>query len=223
MKSRRITSTGILVASVLLGGMTLVSQVAIGQDAIKVARSKEKANRKPPQAGKNPDPIAVSGPRKPKVILSAGHRATCVKFVGDSIGDPTVRDINNTQHKLKKLLSNKFTVLIFWNDNSRAGVEQFRRIPVDILGTYAKQRVKVIAANTGGDLATTKRLTGNAAKMIDSLVDGDQELFGQFANSRVPRTYLLDKDGKILWFDIEYSQGMQRELENALDYYLNQK
>ena len=57
--------------------------------------------------------------------------------------------------------------------------------------------------------------------MIVSLVDKDEELFSQFASTGGPRTYLLDKDGTILWFDIEYSQSMQRELENALNYYLS--
>ena len=154
------------------------------------------------------------------MILSAGHKATCVKLVGDKIGDLTVTDINNTKHKLDKLLSDKFTVLIFWHDNSRAGVEQFRRIPIEILAPFAKHRVKVIAANVSGDFAKTKALTGDAADKIVSLVDADQSLFSHFAKSRVPRTYLLDKDGNILWFDIEYSQSMQRELENALHYYL---
>ena len=214
MKARWIAR--VLLLSALLG----TNLYAHAEDEIKVARSQESTNRKTPRLVKLPQPTSKSAAHKPQVILSSGHKATCLKFVGDMVGDHVVTDIDNTQHKLKSLLSDKLTVLIFWSDNSRAGVEQFRRIPVDILGSYAKQRVKVIAANVGGDLPTTQRLTGNAAKMIVSLVDSDRKLFSQFANSRVPRTYLLDKNGKILWFDIEYSQGMQRELENALDYHL---
>ena len=122
MKSRWTASNLVLVVSLLLCGTTAV--VTNAQDAIKVARSKEKANRKPPRVAKKAAPPIVSGPRTPKVVLSEGHKATCVKFVGDSIGDPIVTDINKTQHKLKDLLSDKLTVLIFWNDNSRAGFEQ---------------------------------------------------------------------------------------------------
>jgi|GEM_PF-3949999 len=198
--------------------MLLATNVLLAgdQQPIKVARSTSKAKSlSPKDAARSTSAIA-----RPEVILSAGHKATCVKLVGDKIGDLTVTDINSTKHKLNKLLSDKLTVLVFWNDNSRAGVEQFRRIPVEILAPFAKHRVKVIAANVGGDLEKTKMLTGDAADKIVSLVDADQSLFKHFAKSRVPRTYLLDKNGKVLWFDIEYSQSMQRELENALHYYL---
>lgn len=160
-------------------------------------------------------------PTKPNVLFSKAHRDTCVKFINDTI-DPntTVTDINGSDHKLVSLLSDRLTVLIFWQEESVLGLEQFRRIPVDILATFASHRVKVIAANVGGDVASTKRITGDGADKIDSLVDRQGALFQQFAKSEVPRTYVLDKDGKILWMDLEYSQSTRRSLANALTYYL---
>ncbi len=192
---------------------------AAAQDAVKVARADEPAKRRL----KSVEAAAAGSPAlaKPEVLMSAGHKATCRKWVGDRIGEINVTDIKDSDHQLPKLLSDKLTVLIFWRDNSRAGMEQFRRIPVDILGSYAKHRVKVIAANVGGDATNTRRLTGKYDEMIVSLVDANEELFSQFATSGAPRTYLLDSDGKILWFDIEYSQSTQRELENALNYFLS--
>ena len=38
----------------------------------------------------------------------------------------------------------------------------------------------------------------------------------------VEALYVFDKDGKILWFDIEFSQSTRRELGNALLYFLKQ-
>jgi hypothetical protein len=159
-------------------------------------------------------------PTTPKVVLSEGHQATCLKGIGDQVEDVTVTDIIGSKHKLKGLLSDRLTLIVFWNEKSIAGLEQFRRIPVDVLGTFATHRVKVIAANVGGDIAKTRLLTGDAADKIVSLVDSDSKLFLQFATARVPRTYVLDKDGKILWFDIEYSQSTRRDLANALTYFL---
>ena len=65
-----------------------------------------------------------------------------------------------------------------------------------------------------------KKITGDGADKIVSLVDSNSKLFGQVAKSHVPRTYVLDKDGKILWFDLEYSQSTRRSLTNALTYFL---
>jgi hypothetical protein len=98
-------------------------------------------------------------------------------------------------------------------------LEQFRRIPIDILADFAPD-VKVIAVNVGSEIAQVRNLTGDAADRIVSLVDRDAILFGQFATSLIPRTYIVDRQGTILWFDIEYSQSTQRTLRESLAYFL---
>jgi hypothetical protein len=75
--------------------------------------------------------------------------------------------------------------------------------------------------NVGGEVAHVRELTGDAADKIVSLVDADGALFRQFATSLLPRTYVLDKNRTILWFDIEYSQSTQRDLVNTLTFFLN--
>lgn len=203
---------------VTVAGLLLLSSVTYGQTTIKVARSADKAA---PHAANAPAAKAIaSAAVKPIVIMSSKHKETCLKMIGDKIQDVDVTDIANSNHKISKLLSDKLTVLIFWQERSLPAMEQFRRIPIDVLGSFAKHRVKVIAANVGGDVAKTRKITGDAADKIVSLVDKDAKLFQQFATSRMPRTYLLDNEGKILWFDIEYSQSTQRELNNAINYYL---
>lgn len=214
----RSTKPIVLAACIL----TLLGGLAHGQQPVKVARSKDKANSRT-TIKRATEKDAASALVKPKVVMSSGHRATCLKVIGDKIDDATVTDIKGSDHKLSKLLSDKLTVLVFWNQQSLPAMEQFRRIPVEILGSYAKHRVKVIAANVGGTMEDTRRITGDGADKIVSLVDTDAALFKQFANSRVPRTYLLDKDGNILWFDLEYSRSTKRELDGALNYYLHHK
>lgn len=198
-------------------GVLLFAGNAFGQKAIKVARSADKAK---PRAAADAKTTAASAAVKPIVIMSSRHKATCLKVIGDKIGNVEVTDITKSNHKLSELLSDKLTVLIFWQEQSLPAMEQFRRIPVEILGSYAKHRVKVITANVGGGLEQTRKITGDAADKIVSLVDSDSKLFQQFAKSHIPRTYLLDKDGKILWFDMEYSKSTRRELNAAIDYYL---
>ena len=170
-----------------------------------------------------PDPVelVVDGDLvEPQVLLSEAHQQTCRAKIGDVAADVTVTDINGTNHQLARLLSEQLTVLLFWTEESAASLEQFRRLPVDVLAAFADKGVKVIAVNVGGEVARVRELTGDAADKITSLVDEDGDLFGQFATSISPRTYVLDKNGTILWFDIEYSQSTQRALTDALTYFL---
>ena len=156
----------------------------------------------------------------PQVLLSEAHQKTCLATTGDMVPDVTVTSIEGTNHQLTRLLGEQLTVLLFWNEQSVTSLEQFRRLPIDVLSMFADKGVKVIAVCVGGEVARVRELTGDAADKIVSLVDKDESLFHQFATSLVPRTYVLDKDGRILWFDIEYSQSTQRTLFNAVSYYL---
>lgn len=200
---------------------------------VKVARSGDKSSNRALQPDAATPPASSPGaklppwmkvvdpnPVQPRILLSQSHQESSIKQVGDSVGDATVVDIDEKSHKLTDLLSDRLTVLIFWSDRSLTASEQFARIPVDVLGAFARHRVKVIAVNVGGDTVTTRKLTGDAADKIVSLVDADAKLFKQFAKSKLPRTYVIDKNGNILWYDLEYSLSMRRELSNALAWHL---
>ena len=167
-------------------------------------------------------PMLNPNPSVPQVVLSEKHKDLCRKRVGDQIDQVAVKDVSGREVKIKEELSDRFTVLIFWSEKSVSGYEQFRRIPVDVLAKYAPHRVKVVTVNVGGSVEETHRLTGRAAKKILSLADTDSALFHQFASTHVPRTYVLDKDGRILWFDMEYSESTRRSLDNALTYFIRQ-
>ena len=168
--------------------------------------------------------ITVSIPDgfRPSVDLSEFHKSTCLKSVGEQVGDVTVVDMEGTHHQFLRLLSDRLTVLFFWDEKSATGMEQFRRIPVDILGDFAAHRVKVIAVNVGGEKSRVRELTGDAADKIVSLVDSDGSFYGHFASSLLPRTYVLDQRGTILWFDLEFSLSTSRSLRQVLAYFLAQ-
>jgi hypothetical protein len=48
-------------------------------------------------------------------------------------------------------------------------------------------------------------------------MDPKNEYFAKVAREKVLRTYLLDADGKILWFDVEYSRSTHRDLLQGID------
>ena len=55
------------------------------------------------------------------------------------------------------------------------------------------------------------------------LLDADGAGLGRVATEKLPRIYLLDPSGSILWFDIEYSESTRRELKNAIHWHLTKK
>jgi hypothetical protein len=66
------------------------------------------------------------------------------------------------------------------------------------------------------ELATKHQVT------IPVLLDADGQALEQVATGLLPRTYLLDAEGRVLWFDLEYSRGQRLGLNNAVYYQLKQ-
>jgi hypothetical protein len=48
------------------------------------------------------------------------------------------------------------------------------------------------------------------------LLDEQQTAFEQLGSGRLPRVYVLNAQGQIVWFDIEYSLSTRRELKQAV-------
>jgi peroxiredoxin len=173
-----------------------------------------------------PEPVATIEPspetHPPQVLLSDAHAETCLLKVGDRMPAVTLTDIAGTQHKLEHLYGEEFTVIVFWNGQIAAALEQFQRLLDDVWAPWSQAGVAVLAINEGDSADRIRALTGDAKDKIVNLLDSDGAVFSQVATQILPRTYLVDQQGKILWFDIEYSQSTQRELRNALVYYLRQ-
>ena len=51
---------------------------------------------------------------------------------------------------------------------------------------------------------------------ISCYFDPDKAFFSKVAASTLPRVYLLDAAGKIIWFDTQYTQSTRRNLMQAV-------
>ena len=49
------------------------------------------------------------------------------------------------------------------------------------------------------------------------LMDPQGKALAQVATRYLPRTYLVDAAGKIVWFDMEYSPSTRRQLIQAIE------
>ena len=156
----------------------------------------------------------------PTVEMTDGHRSTCVVDVGDALPQLSAENLDGEPQKLSELFGEKLTIIIFWNHRRVFALEQFVRLQADVEKLYEGTGVQVVAINVGDtrdDVAATYQASG--AK-FPCLIDPQGAAFAQVARHKMPRTYVVDPAGKILWFDIEYSRSTARELDNAVRFFL---
>lgn len=162
--------------------------------------------------------------QRPSVVLSAGHAALCSVRVGDAMPTLTLVDVAAHDQALPDLFGRKLTVVVFWTLEHPYATEQFERLSAEVVGPYAEFGVNTVAINVGDPpelvQAAGQRISTGTSAAFPVLLDVDGTAFDRVATGKLPRTYLLDPAGRILWFDIEYSESTRRELKNAILWHL---
>ena len=161
--------------------------------------------------------------KMPLVGLTEAHAQSCRVKVGDSFPEAELKNLANESQSLAGLRGPKLTVVVFWNGKKASAREQLADLEPAILARFATSGLAVVGVNTGDDPVLAGELAQQAGASYPVLCDPEAVLLAQVAPGKVPATYLLDADGKILWFDIEYSRTTRRELVEAIRYTLAQR
>jgi peroxiredoxin len=156
----------------------------------------------------------------PQVLLTEAEQKSSKVNVGDVMPDLSLPDMQGKQQKLSQLFGDKLTVVAFWTPTNPYAVEEVRDLGPVVADRFGSHGVEVVGVVEQG---TTKN-AGEALKRVGAefvnLVDSDGAAFQQVAFESWPRTYLLNAQGKVLWYDMEYSRSTRRDLVRAIQFAL---
>jgi peroxiredoxin len=159
----------------------------------------------------------------PQVFLTQAHADTCLVRVGDQFPDLRLADLQGQEQFLSRLMGEKLTVVAFWNGRRPTALVELADLGPCVVQRFLGQGVAVVGVNSGDDPRPAGELLKQAGATFANLSDRDGKALAQVATARLPRTYLLDASGKVVWFDLEYSRTTRRELVQAIRFLLAQK
>jgi len=159
-------------------------------------------------------------PIMPQVKLTEALEATCLVKVDDLLPEGTLADLGGRALDVRTKLSPKLTVLCFWKGDDLYALEQLEK---HVAGPYARKGVGVVGINQKDWPSVVRRKLQAAEVTFPCLLDPRGAYFAKIATEGLPRIYLVDGQGKILWFDTEYSRGSERDLLQAIEYVLAQE
>jgi peroxiredoxin len=172
-------------------------------------------------APKDPVTIVTTEPMEtyePKVVLSSTHEETCLVKVGDKMPELALKSLTGEAVALKELQGDGLTVVVFWTTRLVVAREQFQLLAFDVALPLRDAGVRVVAVNVGVPVEQLE-LDAIAKDEVTCVLDPDGSAAAKVATDLLPRTYLIDSEGTILWFDIGYSRMTRRELKNAVFYH----
>lgn len=170
-----------------------------------------------PAAKQSPKAKQAAPAKIPPVLLSKQDQALCRVRVGDQMPPLVLPQLGGRgEAKLADLYGKKATVVVFWKGDRRMSAQELADLDPDVVAPFGQKGIAVvgIAVKESEDSARAALKKGGAN--FPNLLDADGEAFAQIGSQKMPRTYLLDPQGKILWFDTEYSLATRRELKQAL-------
>jgi len=108
------------------------------------------------------------------------------------------------------------SVVLFWHADrwmARTALIDMQR---DIAGQFDSRQVAVCGIAVGQPVGAVQDALNRSQATFPQLLDTDGKAFATVGTNALPRLYVLDATGKIVWFDIEYSEGTRRELWQTL-------
>jgi peroxiredoxin len=156
----------------------------------------------------------------PRVLMSVGQAATCRVKVGDALPPFELHDLSGQTHTLADLQGSKLTLVLLWSEKLLFAHEALEDMATLVFKPYHEQGLQIIAIDVGDAPETIGAAAKRASELFPVLLDPQKEYFDQVATAKLPRLYLLDAGGKILWFDIEYGRTTRRELQQAIRFKL---
>ncbi len=160
--------------------------------------------------------IPPAEPAIPRVLLSAGHAKLCQIKVGESFPALKLPLLGGPMTELAAFCGKQATVVLFWHPDrwmARTALVDMQR---DIASQFAAEQVAVVGIAVRQPMGAVQAALNTAQATFPQLIDTDGKAFATVGTTALPRLYVLDPAGKIVWFDIEYSEGTRRELWQTL-------
>jgi peroxiredoxin len=152
----------------------------------------------------------------PPVLLTKQQEKLARIKVGDTFPAIELAQANGGNKKLTELMGKKATVVLFWKGDRRMSLSALGDLGPDVVEPFGEKGVAVVGVAVEKDVASAIAILDKAEAKFPNLIDGDGKAFAAVGSQMLPRTFLIDGQGKVLWFDIEYSHATRRELHEAL-------
>lgn len=163
-----------------------------------------------------PQPTAV-----PEVKFSEALQATCKIKVGDPLPEGKLSTADGQTVSITDLRGEAATVVFFWtagetDTSKKIASSALADIQADAVAAYGGSAVKAVAINEKDSAQKIAEVLAQAKIDFPVLVDPDGTYFAKVATEQLPRIYVLDRGGKIVWFDLKYSETTRRMLKEVL-------
>lgn len=134
---------------------------------------------------------------------------------GDVAPDFTVEMLDGSKVTLSALQS-KPTLLIFWATWCPPCRLELSKLQEHIIDRYG-DKINVLPISRGEERAKVEEYISKMGYTFAVGLDGDQSIYRKYATNYIPRCFVIDAKGKVLYSGVGYDEAIAKEVEQNIE------
>jgi peroxiredoxin len=141
--------------------------------------------------------------------------ATTLVNVGDVAPDFTVTMLDGRVIKLSELRGN-VVMVCFWATWCPPCRQELAHLQEGVIDEFAGEKFVVLPISRGEERKVVEKfITDNGYKFGVGL-DSDRAIYDLYASNYIPRTFIVDKQGKVVYRNAGYDEVIAKEVNDAI-------
>lgn len=134
---------------------------------------------------------------------------------GDVAPDFTVEMLDGSKVTLSAL-QGKPTLLIFWATWCPPCRLELSKLQEHIIDRYG-DKINVLPISRGEERAKVEEYISKMGYTFAVGLDGDQSIYRKYATNYIPRCFVIDANGKVLYSGVGYDEAIAKEVEQNIE------
>ena len=141
--------------------------------------------------------------------------ATTLIHAGDIAPDFTVEMIDGSKVTLSALRG-KVVLVGFWATWCPPCRQELSHMQKDVIDRFAGQDLVVLPISRGEKRKTVEEYIAKMGYTFPIGLDGDQSIYRKYALNYIPRSFVVGRDGKVVYVAVGYDEQIAKEIDAAI-------
>ena len=160
-------------------------------------------------------PVEASATHSSVPTAQDDIEATTLIHAGDIAPDFTVEMLDGSKVTLSELRG-KVVLVGFWATWCPPCRLELSHMQKDVIDRFAGKDLVVLPISRGEKRKTVEDYIAKMGYTFPIGLDGDQSIYKKYASNYIPRSFVVGRDGKVVYVAVGYDEQIAKEIDTAI-------
>ena len=160
-------------------------------------------------------PVEASATNSSVPTAQDDIEATTLIHTGDIAPDFTVEMLDGSKVTLSELRG-KVVLVGFWATWCPPCRLELSHMQKDVIDRFAGKDLVVLPISRGEKRKTVEDYIAKMGYTFPIGLDGDQSIYKKYASNYIPRSFVVGRDGKVVYVAVGYDEQIAKEIDTAI-------